>query len=121
MIDGTGGLITGLMLSQVLARLEPLFGMPQQVLLVLSGVAFCYAFYSFVCALLVSHTFRPYLKVIMFANLAYCLTTSVLIFWHLHTLTWLGIAYFVGEIIVILGLVMVEYRLTKRPLSSDHQ
>ena len=53
LLDGVGAIITGLMLSQVLARFVPLFGMPANLLFILSGLAFCFALYSLSCYLLV--------------------------------------------------------------------
>jgi hypothetical protein len=46
-------LITGLLLSQVLARFESLFGMPKEILWVLSGVAFLFALYSITCHVII--------------------------------------------------------------------
>lgn len=49
LIDGIGALITALLLSQVLARYESVFGMPASLLYVLAGVAACFAVYSLTC------------------------------------------------------------------------
>jgi hypothetical protein len=114
LLDGIGALITGLLLSQVLARFESLFGMPKEILWVLSGVAFLFALYSITCHVIIKKNFGKYLKVIMVANLLYCLVTSVLMILLFNSLTWLGIAYFIGEIIIIVILVMIESRVLSR-------
>ncbi len=113
LLDGMGAFTTAILLSQVLARFESLFGMPKEVLFVLSGIAFCFALYSITCHLLVKNNFEPYLKVIIAANLIYCLATFGLVLLHIQTLTGLGMAYFLGEITIILMLVWVEYRKIK--------
>jgi hypothetical protein len=113
LIDGVGAIITGLMLSQVLARFAPLFGMPANLLFILSGLAFCFALYSLSCYLLVVENPAKNLMVIIIANLFYCLGTFVLVILHFQELKWLGIFYFVGEITIVLLLVRFEYRKWK--------
>lgn len=113
LLDGVGALTTALLLSQVLARFEPLFGMPKNVVFILSGVAGCFALYSITCHLIIKNNFERYLKVIITANLIYCVATCGLVIFHIQTLTWFGIAYFSGEIIIISMLVLAEYRKIK--------
>lgn len=113
LIDGIGALVTVVMLSQVLARYEPLFGMPKGVLYVLSGIAFCFAAYSLTCHFLISTHFKIFLKVILSANVVYTFLTIGLVIFYFRTLTWLGLAYFTVELIVIYILVLAEYRKVK--------
>ncbi|MEQ8706424.1 MAG: hypothetical protein RIC19_21005 [Phaeodactylibacter sp.] len=110
LLDGVGALVTATMLSQVLARHVPLFGMPKEVLHILSGVALCFAVFSLTSHLLVKSGFDRYLSIILIANITYCITTLVLMGVHIEKLTWLGIAYFIGEVIIVLILVYAEYR-----------
>ena len=113
LLDGIGAIITGLLLSQVLARFEPFFGMPVNLLFILSGIAFCFAIYSFTCYLLLDENLSKYLLPIITANLVYCAVTFFLVVLYFQELTWLGIFYFAGEITIVLILVMVEYRKWK--------
>ena len=108
LIDGIGATITGLSLSLLLTTFESFFGMPTEILHVLAALAFAFAVYSLLCYLL-KLRLRPFLYVIMLANVFYCLTTGILVVLNFESLTGFGIAYFAGEIIIVLGLVRLEY------------
>ncbi|WP_154852697.1 hypothetical protein [Cyclobacterium xiamenense] len=110
LLDGVGALMTATLLTQVVARYEPLFGMPKATVYVLSVVALGFAAFSLGSYLLAKRGFSRYLGMILFANLAYCVATATLLFVYREKITWLGIAYFVGEIILVLVLVYQEYK-----------
>lgn len=118
LIDGIGACITALLLSQVLTRFEPLFGMPKEVLFVLAAVAVCFAVYDAACYFLIKSNHSPALKPIMTANAIYCMVTFGLVIIHFDTLTWLGIAYFIGEIALVSALIFIEYRSGNKPPSK---
>jgi hypothetical protein len=107
--DGLGAILTATLLSQVLARWPSLFGVPASVLYVLAGIAACFALYSLSCYFMLRERHGFYLRIIATANTLYCLATLGLMV-SLPGISWLGIAYFIGEIIVILLLVNVEFR-----------
>ena len=113
LIDGLGAIVTAILLSQVLARFETVFGMPQDILWILAGVAACFAVYSISCHLFLEKNEQPYLRGIAVANLFYCLTTLVLVIYLRATLTYLGLAYFIGEMIIILILVRWEFSVAE--------
>jgi len=117
LVDGLGAVVTALLLSQVLARWEPLFGMPKSVLFVLAGIAGCFAVYSLLCHFLVEKNWRPYLRGIAIANTLYCCLTLGLVVYRYEALTWLGIAYFLGEIMLVLFLVTVEVKKSKEKVA----
>jgi len=105
LLDCVGALLTALMLALVLARFEPLFGMPSKVLYILAAVACAFATYSGFCYFFVARNWKPYLQLIALANLAYCLATFGLVLHYRHTLSALGWVYFGVEITVI-GLLV---------------
>jgi len=107
-LDGLGAIITAVM-CQVVARLESFFGMPKEVMLVLSSLALCFSVFSFSSYLFVKKDFRKHLGIILIANITYCLATSILAVIHIERLTGIGIAYFAGEIIIVSILVYGEY------------
>jgi hypothetical protein len=74
LIDGMGAVLTALLLSQLLARLVPVFGMPSAILYPLAAIAACFAIYSLLCHLLVKKNWKPFLRGIAVANTLYCLT-----------------------------------------------
>ena len=110
LLDGIGAAVTALLLSQVLARYQSVFGMPQSVLWVLAATAGGFAVYSLLCHRLVNKHWKRYLGGIALANTGYCIITLGLIGYWFEKLTYLGVAYFVGEIILIMILVGLEFR-----------
>ncbi len=111
-LDGFGALLTALLLSQVLARFESVFGMPRDILFILAGTAACFAVYSFSCSLFIKENGRPFLLGIATANFIYCLVTLSLVIYLNPILTGLGMAYFIGEILLVMALVAVELRFS---------
>ena len=117
LVDGLGALLSALMLGIVLPSFKNEIGMPTAVLVVLSLVALVLGGYSVTCFFFAKASKRNLLKLIMVANLVYCLTTAFLVTKYLSALTKLGVAYFIGEILIILILVWVEFiTLRKEPV-----
>lgn len=110
LIDAIGALTTSLMLGIVLAKNVDLFGMPTDVLQPLSAVAACFAVYSF-CGYLFAKKYKLYIRIIALANLSYCIASAALTIINRHTLTSLGIMHFIGEIIIILSIFYIEWRV----------
>ncbi|GAB2624550.1 hypothetical protein GCM10027035_20170 [Emticicia sediminis] len=108
LIDGLGALLTAFLVGIVLRMFEDAFGIPQKHLCVLSILACIFAVYSMSCYFFVGKNWRIYLKIIAVANLMYCLLTAVFVMLLYQQITILGIIYFIGEILIILGLVYVE-------------
>ncbi len=113
LIDSVGAIVTALMLSQVLAQFEHIFGMPQSTLFTLAGIASGFALYSITCYWLVKKHWRRYLIGIAVANIAYCILTLGLIIKLSDTITYLGIAYFGGEIILVVALAIFEFQFAR--------
>lgn len=114
LIDGIGAVITALLLSQVLARYEPVFGMPASLLCILAGVAACFAVYSLTCYWRIKEGGAAFLTSIAVANTLYCIATLGIVAYRFHTLTWLGVAYFIGEVLVVMSLVGVELSAARK-------
>jgi hypothetical protein len=112
LVDGLGALFSAAMLL-VLARWEPFFGMPAGVLYRLAPVAAALAVYSLTCYALRPRYPKKYLYVIAAANLLYCVGTLGLLFFYFEKLTPLGVAYFLGEKIVVVALAVMEIRLAQ--------
>ncbi|MEK6478107.1 hypothetical protein WJR50_11250 [Catalinimonas sp. 4WD22] len=110
LMDSMGALLTALMLGFVLTSFENVFGVPTRILYILSVLAFSYSVYSFVCFLKVKEKWRLFLKGIAVANIMYCFLTIGLVIYLRSALTNLGITYFLLEVMIILGLVVIELR-----------
>lgn len=114
LIDGLGALLTTFLIGIVLRMFEYAFGMPSKFLTILSILACTFAVYSMRCYFLIGKNWRTYLKIIAVANLMYCLLTAVLVMLLYQQITILGIIYFIGEILIILGLVYVELSVSSK-------
>ena len=114
LIDGLGAVTTALLLLTVLRVYEKYFGMPADILVLLSTIAFIFALYSFTCYLFIDKTSPRFLLPIIIANLTYCFLTLGLIVYNYDRLTYLGIAYFIVEIVIVYGLICFEYKIFKK-------
>lgn len=110
MIDAFGAVLSTVLLGVVLVAWQEHIGMPAEVLYLLAGLACLFAIYSFSCYLLEANITKNHVQVIAFANLAYCCLTVVLSVYLFQQLTTLGVLYFTGEVLFILGLVIVELK-----------
>ena len=108
-LDGSGALLSAFFLGVVLYQLTPIFGMPQGTLQVLALLACAFACYSWTCFFLVKEEWPSSLRVIMVVNILYACLSLVLVYRHFTDLTILGVVYFVLELIVLAGVVYVEY------------
>lgn len=114
LIDGIGALLTALLLFFMLRNFNTFFGLSKSVLKDLSLFALVFSFYSISCYFLVSNNWKSFLKAIYIANILYCILTIGILFYHYHSITILGITYFLGEIAVITGLVFLEIRTIRK-------
>lgn len=111
LIDSIGACMTTLLLFFVLRKYPAVFGVPEAILEVFIFLAFFLFLYSFFCFFAAGARIKLFLKLLIGFNLSYCLLTCVLISVHFSQIQWIGIAYFAGEISVILLLVSQELKL----------
>jgi Zn-dependent membrane protease YugP len=115
LLDAAGAVVTATLLSQLLARYEEVFGMPRATLFTLAAIASGFAVYSTLCYALTSTRWKPWLRGIAAANASYCLLTLGLLAYLHASLTWLGFAYFAGEILIVGTLAWWEFRVAASP------
>lgn len=117
LIDGLGALLTAFLLIAVLRIYEKYFGMPSDILFILSAIACIFAIYSWSCFLFIDKISSKFLMPIIIANASYCLLTFSLIVYYFNRLTVLGIIYFLVEIITLCILIYFENKILKnKPL-----
>lgn len=114
LIDGIGGALTAVMLGLVLPSFSATIGLPPRVLVMLGLFGVGYAGYSLCCSRLVRTRWRPTLTIIIVANLVYCAISALVLATYRNTITPLGVAYFLVEIMVILVLVGAEIAVFRR-------
>lgn len=113
LVDALGAFATASVLFLLQWRFREYFGMPWEVLSLLSMIAFAFSVYSFSCFLFINRNWRIFLNAIMTANLLYCCLTTGLVIFYYSTLAILGLTYFLAEIAVIAGLVYIEFQTWK--------
>ena len=119
LVDGIGAIITFFFLFAILRPFNEYFGMPVDILLLLSAIAAIFCLYSLTCYFLVSNNWRPFLMAISIGNLLYCCLTMGLVIYYFQSLTALGVTYFIAEIILLFGLVFVEQKAIVRSYQGN--
>ncbi|MBY0424944.1 MAG: hypothetical protein K2Q22_04840 [Cytophagales bacterium] len=114
LIDGLGALASSLLLLTVLKPWANEVGLPPKTLAYLGYVALLIIPYSVFCHFLVRSQPHIWLRVLASINLLYCMFTGMLLHQDYPTLTWLGIAYFSGEISIIGILICFEFQFSKK-------
>ena len=125
LVDGIGALITFLSLFGIGFFLQKHFGMPKNVLYILSFIVALYAIYSLLCYFLLfkkrssglesrKRNWQSFLKVIIVANSLYCVAMLLLLIQFYQTLTVLGLTYFIFEVMIIMILVLLEIKLISK-------
>lgn len=113
LVDGLGAVLTAILLMAVVRTFDEYFGMPRPILTLLSIMAIIFALYSFSCFAFSGNNIQKFLRPIIAANLTYSILTSGLVIYFYNRLTFLGVAYFVGEVLIICGLVSLERKILK--------
>ena len=108
LLDSIGALTTAFLLFVVLRNFKEYFGMPEIILTYLSVIAVCFCIYSTTCFFVIKSNWTTFIKGISIANLLYCILTIGLVIYYRPQLTTIGIAYFLGEIAIIFGIVYIE-------------
>ncbi|PJZ44283.1 hypothetical protein [Leptospira brenneri] len=111
LIDGLGAILSAVLLSLVLPLFIDSLGMPLETLYILSILPVFYSVYSLLCYFLNPTQWKFYLRIIAFANFLYCIVTMVYLILNLEQTTIWGELYFVLEMIVVVSLASMEWKL----------
>lgn len=114
LLDSLGALLTAALLFFVLRTFNNFFGLSKATLEYLSLLALIFSFYSLTCFFLVKNNWKLYLKIICTANILYCILTFGVLLSNYKSISIFGITYFLGEIVVIAGLVFLEIKTIKQ-------
>jgi len=118
LIDGTGAILSSLLLGIVLVEFEQFFGIPQSALYCLASFPCLFAVYDFLCFWKSGDHSSLFLKVIAFMNLLYCCFSIGVAFYHHQKITHYGWIYIVLEISVIVALAILELRTANRSVQK---
>lgn len=111
LMDGLGAILSCVLLSLVLPLFVDLLGMPISILYILAILPFIYSVYSLLCYVFNPFQWKFYLRVIASANFLYCAFTMFYLVWNLEQTTILCEIYFVLEMIVVVSLAALEWKL----------
>lgn len=111
--DGIGAMLTAFFLFVIMKKFNSYFGMPQTILTYLAGIAAVFCLYSITCFFILKKHAASFLVAISVDNLLYCMLTTGLVIIYYPVLTSLGIAYFLAEIVIIFGLVFIEFKTAR--------
>ncbi|GAB3416145.1 hypothetical protein [Niabella aquatica] len=111
LIDGLGAMLTTLLLFVVLRNFNEYFGVSKTILTFLSAISMCFCLYSTACFFFLKANWTPFIRVISYANLLYCVLTVGLVITHNSFISTLGIVYFLAEVIIVCLLVYIELKV----------
>lgn len=111
LLDGLGAVVSCLCLGAVLPAVQSWIGMPTAVLHGLALVAGSFALYSLSCFFFANHDKPRWLLGIIALNLAYCFLSLALLCLFWSDLTTLGVLYFAAEKLIVLGIVLLEWKI----------
>lgn len=117
--DGAGALLSAILLISVVAPFENVFGLSRNYVITLFIPALAFACYSLGCYYLNFSQWKPLLRIIVVANLVYCVLTLVIPILQRRSVTALGLLYFIGEIVIILTIVRIEL-ITLKKVNHEH-
>ena len=114
LLDGIGALVSAFFLGIVLVYFESFVGMPMNTLYLLAGLAVIFFIYSISCFLFFPEKWRPFLIIIAIVNTLYSILTMALMIYYFQQLTWLGLSYFVLEILILLFIIQLEIKIVMK-------
>jgi hypothetical protein len=120
LVDAIGALVTAVVVGLVLPSLEPQLGISSTSLHTLAIIATAYAILSW-GAFFVLRRWHTYLRVIGLANLGYVAVTVAVLIAARGSVTGLGAAYFVVEVVIIVALASVELAVARRYTTHRNQ
>jgi hypothetical protein len=113
-IDGFGAILSAILLGIVLVKLEYLFGIPKPTLYFLASLPCLFAVYDYYCYFNIDNNLGRFLKRIAIINLIYCCLSIGLVIYHREDIKILGWIYVSMEIVIVIGLSIIELKVAKR-------
>lgn len=101
------------MLGLILTRFESLFGIPRTALYILAILPIFFALYDFYCYWAVEKNLSGCLRRIAYVNLFYCGLSIGFAIYHSDKITYLGWAYILGELAIVISLAITELKVAK--------
>lgn len=119
LIDGVGAFLSASLTGLLLPFFSNRIGLPKEILYLMASIGFVYALSSLTFYFW-SRNLKKILPYLILANFYYCLLITILLFTFWGELSVLGAAYFLIEMVILLGLVAIENKIYKR-ISADEK
>ena len=117
LLDGSGAVISAILTGIIMPIFYAHIGLPIWLMHSLAIIPILYAIFSISCYLLVKE-YKPWMfKAIITANLLYCIITFALIVGY-RGLSVLGKTVLFLEILTVIGVVLLEFRVYKKTFST---
>ena len=113
-IDGVGALLSAFLLGVVLVWLEKYIGIPSSTLFFLACLPVFFAVYDYYCYKKEREKLGRLLQLIGILNVLYCFLSMGFAVYHYQTITNLGWIYISIEILIILALAVLEFKVAKK-------
>lgn len=112
MLDSAGGYLSASVPLIILWACEAHFGLPRELLIVMSLTGFLYGSYSLICALSIRSRWLPFLKMLVGGNSIYLLSLMAFTVINISSLSQPGLAYLVIDHLVLISVIVVELAVT---------
>jgi hypothetical protein len=109
LIDGIGAALSALFLLGILAQFPEYVGLSKNIFLALGAIACLLCTYSFACFFFSTKKRPALLGVTIAANTLYAALTLSLLLYFGQMISFLGMYYFISELIVLGILIKLEY------------
>lgn len=113
LIDGIGAAVSALVTGLILPLFSEQLGLPPHILYSLAALALVFMIFSLFCYFIAREVGVWMLRVIIFANLTYCVISAGLTFFYAGV-TSLGQAVLCAELLIVLFVVAFEIRVGLR-------
>lgn len=114
LIDAFGAILSSILLGIVLPLFSDFLGVSSLTLYLLAAIASLLSIYSLSCFYFNDQKNLIRLKFLALLNTAYCFLTLSLITFFTPNITVFGFIYFILEIIVVIGLIVVEVQIYQK-------
>ena len=121
LIDGFGAILSAFLLGVVLVKFEKIFGIPSSILYILAIIPIFFVVYDVYCYQKEHLKTGILLKGIAVLNLIYCCISIGLVFYHFNTITILGWTYLLIEILIVIFLTTIEFRVGRKIIKASTQ
>jgi len=118
LIDGLGAILSAFLLGFVLVKLERVFGIPSKTLYFLATMPVFFLSYDLYCTRKNKDDLGQFMKGIAIINLTYCCISIVFAFYHFGTITIFGWSYLLMEILIIITLAIIEFKVAKKLIKN---